>query len=506
MSIDKKQIFKNSLSGFIFTIVNALIVFLTIPVFINKLGAEVFGIWTVLNVGFAFIQLLTNGFNLSLTKWISQQSQNFESYLDIKFNLVIIVLISLMILIIGFLFNYYILAHLFDFNKIINENIKLTYYFLLFATVFILINNTLKSSLDGIHKIDISNYIQLGVSIISWGGILIVLLLNGNLVNVSQAYLISNIIGFFCLIYFVNKHWSLRTIFSYKKIFKKKLFYKHIIFGGKLFFANIITFLSEPLVKLLIARFLGFTLVSYYEIGQRIREQILAIINKIQYPIFPLLSSLNDKLKIMNILSRLRKIIFSFSLLVSVFVIFSTPLILKIWLNNTNSNLVLSVIVIVVGALLFSITVLPIYQFMLAKNYLNGIILLQLNSAILHVGIFILTYKNFGYFSCLLSYTVAVIGTYILSILFETKYLKIKHNTPFIRIKEIILLVPSVLINYLIIGSSINDILKIFSLVFTAFIINLFMYFKFKILTGEELQYIFLDKYNLIKKYLFFVQ
>ena len=68
----------NSLSGGLQIIIGAVLLLVTVPIFIHKMGAELSGVYSLITV-MSSLGVLTNlGFNYSLIKYLAEQGKIIE--------------------------------------------------------------------------------------------------------------------------------------------------------------------------------------------------------------------------------------------------------------------------------------------------------------------------------------------------------------------------------------------------------------------------------------------
>ena len=85
----KKVLINNSISGVCQLVITALLTFFSIPVFIHKLGTDLYGVFALVSV-IGNLNLFTNlGLDVSLTKFIAEQGKSTESDKDILVSLIL---------------------------------------------------------------------------------------------------------------------------------------------------------------------------------------------------------------------------------------------------------------------------------------------------------------------------------------------------------------------------------------------------------------------------------
>ena len=110
----KKVLINNSISGVCQLVITALLTFFSIPVFIHKLGTDLYGVFALVSV-IGNLNLFTNlGLDVSLTKFIAEQGKSTESDKDILVSLILSSSIIVPVSIIAYLLRSFFLGSLLD--------------------------------------------------------------------------------------------------------------------------------------------------------------------------------------------------------------------------------------------------------------------------------------------------------------------------------------------------------------------------------------------------------
>ncbi len=89
--MSKKTLIKNSAIGSIQFVLTAILTLVSVPIFIHKLGLELYGVFAIVSV-IGNLNLLTNfGLNSSLLVYIANQGKSRESDYDIAVTQIIII-------------------------------------------------------------------------------------------------------------------------------------------------------------------------------------------------------------------------------------------------------------------------------------------------------------------------------------------------------------------------------------------------------------------------------
>ena len=144
---------------------------------------------------------------------------------------------------------------------------------------------------------------------------------------------------------------------------------------------------------------------------------------KVLYPVYPLLSQLKDPQKLRLIVHDLEEKIFYFIVPISVIVAFTVSPFIHLWIGRNVEVISISIIGITCAYLLGSITILPNYQYLMAKNHASKTIILQSANVFFNTVIFFATYLWLGYYSAILANMAAIFSSFSLSLYYQKKYL-----------------------------------------------------------------------------------
>jgi len=265
-----KKIIRNTIynsAGFIsLVLVNLLLT----PYILNKLGNQMFAVWSLIFVITNYLNLFDLGIGSSFSKFISEyHTKKDESALNsvINWGIVFYLIYSLLIFILVYLLKSFILALLKIPLVLQNES---TYALLGIAVIFCLSNffRIFREIFNGLQRMDILNRIT--ILAVVFYGISAFLFLKSNrgikgLVWASgiQSGLVILGTTFFSKKLFPQMKLSLSFL-------KKEIFNRLFKFGIKMqicSWAGVINFQSD---KVILSYFLGLNWVTFYELGQKI--------------------------------------------------------------------------------------------------------------------------------------------------------------------------------------------------------------------------------------------
>src|SRR4030067_2963408 len=110
----RKQVIIGSASGGLQIILNSILILITIPVFISRLGLTLYSIFSLLLLIGNLNVFLNLGLNSSLVKYLAEQGKSIQSNYDIAANFIFLSSIVFPLTIIGIYFNDFILINIFN--------------------------------------------------------------------------------------------------------------------------------------------------------------------------------------------------------------------------------------------------------------------------------------------------------------------------------------------------------------------------------------------------------
>lgn len=423
----------NSSVGVFQVVINSALTFLSVPIFINKLGTSDYGTFTIITVA-ADLNLLANfGLTMSLSKFISEQGRGKESDQDIITTIYIYTIIIVPIITILIFSKKIILLDLMSLDKIQFENSYILYICALISSYLLILGQIFRAVLESINLSYKNSYLQLIYSIIYWILLLVLVNVSENLNYLGIALLVSAAVWLILQYKQVKKNWGVLRYNIPKDVFFSTA-KKQIKYGFNLYCVNLIGMLYEPLSKILTAKLFGMTEVAYLEIGYKIRNIFTSIFSKVLSPLFPIIASNREK-STMQTINLLEKHIMFCSIMLLGFLSILLPFGIRLWLGFENINDILSICFpIVAGYLLFSVPVVPSYYYFISKNKTIYTLYMQLSAVIVNIAI-ILLFRKYS------SNHVIVIGNFtgIMFSFFVSKYLRKELKKSITNIEHIIL-------------------------------------------------------------------
>lgn len=418
----KVQLAKSSLTGVTQFVVSTLLILVTIPMFIRNLGTEAYGLFSLVAVIGSVNTFANLGLNSSLVRFLAEQGKTTESDLDIVVTLLILLTILLPVAACAMIFEKVILINILNVPYRLFYDAEWLFVSMLISNIIILLGQTFTAILDSQQKVYLTNLFQMMYNIIYWGLIFLVLFLGYSLRSIAIVISISTALWFCIVVVSSLRSWgklSLQGLGSNGvRVAKKQLKY-----GIKIYAGGVVGFFYEPLTKILVSRFLGVAEVGLFDIGLRVRNQIYGLGAKLLYPLYPIISQLEDSGKIRTLVHDIeQKTVFVIMPIIAIIVVITNPLVTLFFISNVEP-ISITIIGIVGSFLLGSITVTPNYLFLLAKGHASKTVILQSINVVVNAIVFTALFRWLGYYAVVAGNAIAILASCGLSLYYQKVYL-----------------------------------------------------------------------------------
>ncbi|HSW56700.1 MAG TPA: oligosaccharide flippase family protein [Ignavibacteriaceae bacterium] len=483
----KNQLLLGSLSGTIQIIVNTILIFITIPIFIDKLGLHSYSIFSLLLL-FNNLNVFVNlGLNTSLIKYVAEQGKSIQSNYDIAVSFIMLSLILIPISALTIFFNDIFLINLFNIERIyITPETTTLFNYIIISNCFLLLGQIFSAVLDAQQKVYLNNFALILYNFLYWGLILLSLFQFPSFTSISYSILTATLIWFVFVYILFKRSWGSFRINGLKNNFLNTL-KKQLSYGVKLYISGAISFFHEPITKLLISHFVGLNEVAFFDIAVRVKNQIWNLISRVFYPLFPFISKVNDINLIKNLIHTVeQKTVFLMIPVMITFIFISTPFV-SVWIG-TNVDIISTTMIFITSAYLVAIIVIPAYQFLMAKGYPEKTIIIQLLNVIVNTCLFFLTLPWLGYYAAVVSGVGSILSSFILTLYFQKKYLNSLIFDDFGQLGKSILIFILNIILGLILSEIIGiNILKILLIPLFLITFSVWAFRILRIFTNEEI-------------------
>ena len=291
--MQKKQIKKNiilSVTQFLFV---GIILFILYKFLLNKLGAELFGVWSLVLSATTFANIANMGFSGSVIKYVSQSLANndVEKVIDIIETSAISIGVSVgLVLLISYPLAKWFLRIIIP-NSHISEALKILPYAMLSLWISV-IAGVFQAGLDGHQRIDISSAITI-FRMVSYLILCLIFVPAWGLMGLACAHVIQA-----CILTIVSWGMLKRQIPTLPPVpyrWSSDLFHEMMGYGLNIQMITICQMLYDPITKGLLVKFGGLDLAGYYEMANRMVIQLRGLIVAAVQVLVPTIANLKEK-------------------------------------------------------------------------------------------------------------------------------------------------------------------------------------------------------------------
>lgn len=419
----KKEIIKSSLTGVVQFIVSTLLVLITIPLFVRICGMELYGVFSLISIVGSVNTFANLGLSTSLVRFLAKQGKTKESTHDIIANLIILFSIIIPICFCGFFFKEWILVNVFNVPLYLMPQSVWLFSAMLIGNVFILIGQTFSSILESQQKIYLTNMYQMIYNVLYWGLILIVLFVQPSLKLVGLAMLVASIVWFCIVSISALRIWNDITT---KRPTIQELWLsakKQLAYGLQIYLSGVLNFFYEPLTKIFVAKCVGLSAVGFYDIGLKVRSQVMGLATKSIYPLYPTLAQIEDKKANRFIIHDVEQKLILFALPVIAIICLTAYALVSLFFKANVAILALTITSIVSSYLLGSLPFIPVYLFLQAKGYASKTIIIQATNVVINIAVIVVFVSSLGYYSVLVANALAILSSGVICLYYQKKYL-----------------------------------------------------------------------------------
>ncbi len=226
----KKKLLWSSITGTFQVILNTVLIFIVIPVFISTLGLHSYSIFSLLLLFNNLNVFMNLGLNTSLIKYVAEQGRSQQSNYDIavSFSLLFIVLIPISTA--AIFFTEFFLSNVFNISQVyITSGTTLLFNAIIISNCFLLLGQIFSAVLDAQQKVYLNNAALILYNFLYWGLILLSLLKFPGFTAISISILTATIVWFVVVYILFKKTWGSFKLRGVRKNFlitaKKQLSY-----------------------------------------------------------------------------------------------------------------------------------------------------------------------------------------------------------------------------------------------------------------------------------------
>lgn len=497
----RKLLAINSISGVLQLLVNAGLIFFTIPIFITIMGMEKYGVFSLLLLIGNLNSFVNLGLNSALIKFLSEQGKCIQSNYDIIISFIILLLVLIPLTLLAIMFYPFILLNILNIpDKYFVYDVIVFFKTLMIANFFVLLSQISSAILDAQQKIYLTNLFQVIYNFLYWLLILIALKLFKSFEAIGFSILLSALIWFVCVTYSALHFWGKIT---FKGLFQE--FYnsvkKQLSYGLKIYLSGTLLFFFEPVSKIILSKLMGVNEVGIFDIALKARMVIWNLFSKLLYPVYPLIARLQDKMQIRLLVHDLEQKIVYLLVPAAVSTFFVSNSLAQLWIGRSVSQLAISFNYIILANLM-ALVLFPNYQYLTAKDHAGKTILLQGSNVVFNAFIIAVTFNFMGFYSFVAGHFAALLSGFVMGLYYQKKYL---NSLIFDNCKQIfnllsfvvLIVIAGFILNYLIK----NPYLHIILIPILLYVLVIPLFRLLKIITLEDISR-YIGKNNILSDFL----
>lgn len=386
---------RNVFSGMLSAVGNILILLVSYPIYLKYLGIERYGLWAILSVIASFSALGSLGIDTAVIKYVAEEyGRESKSGVEKYFSTAIITLLIPGILIFFALVasKEFIIGVLNIPEKYISIAKALLPYIVILS-ISILFVKVIDGTLRGLGRVDLANYYNLGGKVLSVITTVILLKFGYGIWSLFCGQVLLYVLLGFLAFFTIYKR--LGALFFSIGSFDLKCLKKIVGFGGTMTAAQLISMLLQPFNKIVIARYISLSGVTYFEIANKAVTQSRSIFSTGVSAIMPEISRVSaafkeTKIKIDNVLKKAMGLVSYLGIPVFIVLFFWGPFLLRLWLADQYMPEITSAFRIILMGYVANLLTIPIYFLFMGIGKVKYCFINHLVQSILNVIVIII--------------------------------------------------------------------------------------------------------------------
>ncbi len=281
----------NSLYNFIGQLVPSLVGLLTVPILIQYIGTDRFGIITIVWMIIGYFGLFDMGLGRALTQLVAEKLGNSEhNGIPAIFwtsNILILLLASAGGILL-FAITPTLVRDILKVGFAFQRETSISFYIISFGMPFVILGSLLTGYLSAFHRFDIINIVRVPMGIYSFAAPLIALPFTNSLIPIVSILVIGRFLSFSLYLYFCFRiSPELRRGVVFDRLLISPLFK----FGGWMTVSNVISPFMVYFDRIFISSIISMAVVAYYTTPFEFVTRLSIIPNAIIAVLFPAFAS-----------------------------------------------------------------------------------------------------------------------------------------------------------------------------------------------------------------------
>lgn len=418
-----KPYLKSATSGIFRLLFSIALVFVSIPMFIHTYGMSVYGIFSVVAI-FGNLTLLFNfGLNSALLKFISGSDAMRPKNRHVTVSLLVLGAIAVVVTTVLLLFQSYIITDIFRTNAALNSDVLFCFKLFLLANFFVVIGQPFMALMQAANDFYMTRIIQWMYHVLNCGGIILLCRMNVPFRYIALPALIVAIAWFGLLLYLAVKKYGFRWAQFSSPIQFMYYVKRQLSFSRQIYFSSLLTFCNEPLLRILVIKYLGPQAAGSFDIVLKIKSQLIALFTKVFEPLSPMLASRHNKKELRHLVHYSEQLAAFVFIPICFLVYFFAGPVLHLWMKDIPEQLVTNIKTTVI-IFTCSMIVLPNYYYLTFHNRIKDCMKIQFTGVFSSL-VFFFTFKNiFVATTPVMSICVGIVLAFTISVYYQWKYLR----------------------------------------------------------------------------------
>jgi O-antigen/teichoic acid export membrane protein len=385
------QMKKNVLSGAVFSGTNVVITFLTYPIYLFFLKAELYGVWATVAVILTFTQFGELGIGTAITKFIAGASarNNDQAITEFCTTAFVIMLIpSSLILAMVILFHEIVAG----FMKIdtVMPNGALLVMLVGILSIFSMFVHVLRGIVVGVGRLDMANYCFLTARIFQVI-LAVIMLTNGyGIWSLYAAFVFYYGIIALVLISYLSRSCCVQLLS--RNGFSKVKLRELMKYGGSFSVSMILGMCLMPFNKIMIARYVGLSEVTYFQIAEQVTMSLRNIFVKGLEALLPKVSEVKERSgEFIQTVSELHRkgmrLIYACALPGFLIIFLFAQWLLSMWLQDNFSSAIVTALQILTIAWFVNLLSAPDYYLLMGLGRMRPIVQESVIRVLINAGI-----------------------------------------------------------------------------------------------------------------------
>jgi O-antigen/teichoic acid export membrane protein len=445
--MDKRQTGRNVMASVLQILINGGILFVLYRFILVTIGAKQFGIWSLVMAFTSFASVANLGFAGSVVKFVAQSmayGDSKKTALIVQTATISITGVSGVVMLVAFPFIRWGLKFVLEGDSLASANILLPFSLLAFWVT--MIAGVFYSTLDGYKRLDMRSALMI------CGGTLNLLMCfflvpRYGLLGLAYAGVGSNISAMLLGWYLVRRNNALLPLLPLE--WNATIFKEIACYATKFQIISLALTLGDPITKVLLGKFGGLSIVTFYEMANRLIQQLRALMVAAYQALVPIIAELKEKSpeKIPELYSKSYDMLYYIALPAFGLLILWIPLISRLWIGHIEDTFVVMGQLLAAGWFLNTLAV-PAYMASLGTGELKWNLVGHIIMAVLNLLLGLLGGVFFGGYGVVIGTIAALLfGSAFTSVPFQNNYnIQISRYLPQTSRPLTLFLIPAIII------------------------------------------------------------